>query len=89
MEMKLQLGFVPRQHSTGSKRSLPRLLIIGANNAIIKQARPPVGATGHLAGRNASRKPRMLVRVALVNTMARVAWAQIKPESYRAPAAAA
>jgi hypothetical protein len=37
-----------------------------------------------------SRKPSMLVRVALANKMARVVWALMsKGESYRAPAVAA
>jgi transposase len=90
------LGLVPRQHSTGGKqrlgattkmgeRSLRRLLIIGANNVIIKRrvhqaARPGTWLAGML-----SRKPPMLVRVALANKMARVVWAlMIKGESYRA-----
>lgn len=92
------LGLVPRQHSTGGKQrlgattkmgeqSLRRLLIIGANSVIIKQraARPGTWLAGML-----SRKPSMLVRVALANKMARVVWAlMLKGEDYRAPAAAA
>ncbi len=80
------LGLVPRQHSTGGKqrlgattkmgeRSLRRLLIIGANSVIIKRhvhaaARPGTWLRGML-----SRKPPMLVRVALANKMARIVWA--------------
>jgi len=95
------LGLVPRQHSTGGKqrlgattkmgeRSIRRLLIIGANSVIIKRsvhraARPGTWLAGML-----SRKPSMLVRVALANKMARIVWAlMIKGEDYRAPAAAA
>jgi transposase len=37
-----------------------------------------------------SRKPPMLVRVALANKMARIVWAlMVKGQDYRAPAAAA
>jgi len=72
-------GLTPRQHSTGGKqrlgattkmgeRSLRRLLIIGANSVIIKRhvhrsAQPGTWLAGML-----SRKPPMLVRVALANT---------------------
>ena len=69
------------------EQSLRRLLIIGANSVIIKQraARPGTWLAGML-----SRKPSMLVRVALANKMARVVWAlMLKGEDYRAPAAAA
>lgn len=95
------LGLVSRQHSTGGKqrlgattkmgeRSLRRLLIIGANSVIIKrnvhkEAQPGTWLAGML-----SRKPPMLVRVALANKMARVVWAlMLKGEDYRVPAAAA
>jgi len=95
------LGLVPRQHSTGGKqrlgattkmgeRSLRRLLIIGANSVIIKRhvhssARPGTWLAGML-----SRKPLMLVRVALANKMARIVWALMaKGQDYRSPAATA
>ena len=95
------LGLVPRQHSTGGKqrlgattkmgeRSLRRLLILGANSVIIKRhvhaaARPGTWLAGML-----SRKPPMLVRVALANKMARIVWALMaKGQDYRAPAATA
>ena len=80
------LGLVPRQHSTGGKqrlgattkrgeRSLRRLLIIGANSVIIKR-HPHASATpGTWLGGMLSRKPPMLVRVALANKMARIVWA--------------
>ena len=95
------LGLVPRQHSTGGKqrlgattrmgeRSLRRLLILGSNSVIIKRhvhaaARPGTWLAGML-----SRKPPMLVRVALANKMARIVWALMaKGQDYRAPAATA
>lgn len=95
------LGLTPRQHSTGGKqrlgattkmgeRSLRRLLILGANSVIIKRhvhqaARPGTWLAGLL-----SRKPPMLVRVALANKMARIVWALMaRGGVYRSPAAAA
>ncbi len=95
------LGLTPRQHSTGGKqrlgattkmgeRSLRRLLIIGANSVIIKrhvhaEARPGTWLAGIL-----SRKPPMLVRVALANKMARIVWALMaRGGVYQSPAAAA
>lgn len=95
------LGLVPRQHSTGGKqrlgattkmgeRSLRRLLIIGANSVIIKRhthasAKPGTWLDGML-----SRKPPMLVRVALANKMARIVWALMAHGGvYQSPAAAA
>ena len=95
------LGLTPRQHSTGGKqrlgattrmgeRSLRRLLIIGANSVIIKRhvhatARPGTWLCGML-----TRKPTMLVRVALANKMARIVWALMaKGGVYQSPAAAA
>jgi transposase len=95
------LGLVPRQHSTGGKqrlgattkmgeRSLRRLLIIGANSVIIKRSAHQAARPGTWLAGMLSRKPSMLVRVALANKMARIVWAlMIKGESYRAPAAAA
>lgn len=95
------LGLVPRQHSTGGKqrlgattkmgeRSLRRLLIIGANSVIIKRGVHRAACPGSWLAGMLSRKPSMLVRVALANKMARVVWAlMIKGESYRAPAVAA
>ncbi|MBU3032470.1 IS110 family transposase, partial [Paracoccus marinaquae] len=80
------LGLVPRQHSTGGKqrlgattkmgeRSLRRLLIIGANSVIIKRHTHASAKSGTWLGGRLSRKPPMLVRVALANKMARVVWA--------------
>lgn len=95
------LGLTPRQHSTGGKqrlgattkmgeRSLRRLLIIGANSVIIKRhvhaaARPGTWLAGML-----TRKPPMLVRVALANKMARIVWALMAHGGvYQSPAEAA
>jgi transposase len=93
------LGLVPRQHSSGGKerlgrttkmgeRSLRRLLILGASSATKVAARNPDKASAWLAGM-LTRKPRMLVTVALANKMARIVWALMAHGgSYRAPAAA-
>jgi transposase len=93
------LGLTPLQHSSGGKerlgrtskmgeRTLRRLLIIGASSAAkaaaAKGARPDTWL-----GRMLSRKPRMLVVVALANKMARIAWALMAHGGlYKAPAAA-
>ena len=95
------LGLTPRQHSTGGKqrlgattrmgeRSLRRLLIIGANSVIIKRHVHASAKPGTWLGGLLTRKPPMLVRVALANKMARIVWALMsKREVYRAPALAA
>lgn len=90
------LGLTPLQRSTGGKerlgrtsrmgeRTLRRLLIIGASAVASWRARK--GApTGSWLDRMLTRKPPMLVRVALANKMARIAWAILsKGEVYRAP----
>lgn len=80
------LGLTPRQHSTGGKqrlgattrmgeRSLRRLLIIGANSVIIKRHVHATARPGTWLGGILTRKPPMLVRVALANKMARIVWA--------------
>ncbi|CUH37983.1 Transposase IS116/IS110/IS902 family protein [Jannaschia seosinensis] len=107
------LGLVPRQHSTGGKqrlgattkmgeRSLRRLLIIGANSVIIKRHTHASAKPGTWLGGMLSRKPPMLVRVALANneplcaigssTMAsaRIVWALMaRGGVYQSPVAAA
>jgi len=94
------LGLVPRQHSTGGKqrlgattkmgeRSLRRLLIIGANSVIIKRHVHASARPGTWLGGMLTRKPAMLVRVALANKMARIVWALMaRGGVYKAPAAA-
>ncbi|MDQ7774556.1 IS110 family transposase [Paracoccus aminovorans] len=79
------LGLTPRQHSTGKQRlgattrtgerSLRRLLIIGANNVVIKRNVHKEAQPGTWLGSLLLRKPPMLVRVALANKMARMVWA--------------
>ena len=94
------LGLTPLQHSSGGKerlgrtskmgeRTLRRLLIIGASSAA-KAAAIKGAPTDTWLGRMLSRKPRMLVVVALANKMARIAWALMAHGGiYRAPASAA
>lgn len=94
------LGLTPRQHSTGGKqrlgattkmgeRSLRRLLIIGANSVIIKRYVHASARPGTWLGGMLTRKPPMLVRVALANKMARIVWAlMVRGGVYKAPAAA-
>ncbi len=91
----------PRQHSTGGKqrlgattkmgeRSLRRLLIIGANSVIIKRHTHAAAQPGTWLGGMLSRKPPMLVRVALANKMARIVWALMaRGGVYQSPAVAA
>lgn len=95
------LGLTPRQHSTGGKqrlgattkmgeRSLRRLLIIGANSVIIKRHVHATARPGTWLGGMLTRKPPMLVRVALANKMARIVWALMaKGGVYQSPVAAA
>jgi transposase len=94
------LGLTPRQHSTGGKqrlgattrmgeRSLRRLLIIGANSVIIKRHVHAAVRPGTWLGGMLTRKPPMLVRVALANKMARIVWALMaRGGVYKAPAMA-
>jgi len=79
------VGLTPLQHSTGGKqrlgrtskmgnRTLRRLLIIGAS-AVVRWAEHKGAAPGSWLARMLERKPPMLIRVALANKMARIAWA--------------
>jgi len=93
------LGLTPLQRSTGGKqklgetsrmgeRTLRRLLIIGASAAVRWAMRKGSTADPWLA-RMLSRKPPMLVIVALANKMARIVWALMaRGGTYRVPAAA-
>lgn len=95
-----RLGLVPRQFSSGGRERLGRvskagqadirrLIIIGAMACVNWASRKPPKSGSWLA-RILSRKPRMLVAVALANKMARTIWAMlIKNEDYRDPALAA
>lgn len=94
------LGLVPRQHSSGGKqvlgktskmgqRDIRRLMITGAM-AVVRWAARNGAPEGSWLARMLTRKPRMVVAVALANKMARSAWAMLtKREDYRDPMAAA
>ncbi|MCF6432561.1 IS110 family transposase [Leisingera sp. MMG026] len=72
------------------ERSLRRLLIIGANSVIIKRHVHAEAKPGTWLGGMLSRKPPMLVRVALANKMARIVWALIaRGGVYQSPATVA
>lgn len=93
------LGLVPRQHSSGGKERLGRvskegqadirrLLIIGAMSRLNWIGRKSI-LEGSWLAQMLARKPRMLVAIALANTMARTIWAMLtKNEDYRNPALA-
>jgi transposase len=93
------VGLTPRQHSTGGKtrlgrtskmgqRDIRRLLIIGAS-AVVRWASRRGAPAGSWLERMLTRKPRMLVMVALANKMARIVWAMtVRGEAYRDPVAA-
>lgn len=90
------LGLVPRQFSSGGKERLGgvskagqsdirRLLIIGAMSRLNWLGRKSVPEGSWLA-RMITRKPRMLVAIALANKMARTVWALLtKNQDYRVP----
>src|SRR5271157_2666422 len=94
------LGLTPLQKSTGGKqklgavskrgeRTIRRLLILGAS-AVIRQACIRGAPAGSWLAQMLSRKPKMLVTVALANKMARVVWALlVKGGVYGTPATAA
>ena len=94
------VGLVPKQHSTGGKqklgrtskmgqRDIRRLLVIGAMS-VVKVAVHMDAPEGSWLQRMLTRKPRMVVAVALANKMARRLWAMlVKHEDYRDPAIAA
>ena len=93
------LGLTPLQKSTGGKqrlgatskmgeRTLRRPLIIGSS-AVVQQASKRGAPKGSRLEQMLTRKPRMLVTVALANKMARIVWALlVKRENYRAPVSA-
>ncbi|SHF95290.1 Transposase [Loktanella atrilutea] len=93
------LGLVPKQHSSGGKERLGRmtkagqadirrLLIIGAMSRLNWLGRRTI-VEGSWLSRMLTRKPKMLVAIALANKMARQIWAMLtKNEDYRDPAMA-
>ena len=81
--------FKYRLHLAGrpqmGERTLRRLLIIGSS-AVVQQASKRGAPKGSWLEQMLTRKPRMLVTVALANKMARIVWALlVKQENYRAP----
>lgn len=90
------IGLTPLQRSTGGKerlgrtsrmgeRTLRRLLII-ASSAVVRWAKRKGVPSGSWLHRMLTRKPPMLVIVALANKTARIAWALMtKGGIYRAP----
>jgi transposase len=93
------LGLVPRQHSSGDKqrlgrtskmgqRDIRRLLISGAM-LIIHWKGCNGGKPGSWLARMLSRKPRMVIAIALANKLARIIWAMVTHRTdYRDPAGA-
>ena len=93
------LGLVPKQHSSGGKERLGRmtkagqadirrLLIIGAMSRLNWIGQRTI-VEGRWLSRMLTRKPKMLVAIALANKMARQIWAMLtKNEDYRDPAMA-
>ncbi|MFZ3584316.1 IS110 family transposase [Loktanella sp. DJP18] len=93
------LGLVPKQHSSGGKERLGRmtkagqadirrLLIIGAMSRLNWRGQRTI-VEGSWLSRMLTRKPKMLVAIALANKMARQIWAMLtKNEDYRDPAMA-
>lgn len=91
------LGLTPKEHSSGGKqrfgatskmgeRTLRRLLIMGAS-AVVQHFGRRKPLSGSWLGQMLSRKPRMLVIVALANKMARIVWAMMTTcSNYRASA---
>ena len=90
------LGLVPKQYSSGGRERLGRvskagqadirrLLIIGAMSRMTWRARKSIREGSWLA-RMMTRKPKMLVAIALAKKMARTIWAMLtKQEDYRDP----
>ncbi len=68
------------------QRALRRLLIIGAS-AVVRWAARHGAPAGSWLERMLTKKPRMVVTVALANKMGRIAWALMaKGGVYQAPA---
>jgi transposase len=94
------IGLVPRQSGTGGKvrlghiskqgdRYLRRLLVLGATT-LLRHARGKGSAAAGWINALLARRPAGIVKVAIANKLARVAWAVLQGnQDYRAPAAAA
>jgi transposase len=94
------IGLVPRQSGTGGKvrlghiskqgdRYLRRLLVLGATT-LLRQGRGKASAAAGWINALLARRPAGIVKVAIANKLARVAWAVLQGnQGYRAPTAAA
>jgi transposase len=94
------IGLVPRQSGTGGKvrlghiskqgdRYLRRLLVLGATT-LLRHARGKTSVTAGWINALLARRPAGIVKVAIANKLARIAWAVLQDNrGYRAPAAAA
>jgi transposase len=94
------IGLVPRQSGTGGKvrwghitkqgnRDLRRLLVLGAST-LMRHARGRTSVTAGWINALLARCPASVVKTAVANKLARIAWAVLQDsEGYRAPAAAA
>jgi transposase len=94
------IGLVPRQSGTGGKvrlghiskqgdRYLRRLLVLGAST-LMRHARGRTSVTAGWINALLARRPASVVKTAIANKLARIAWAVLQDEQgYRAPAAAA
>jgi transposase len=94
------IGLVPRQSGSGGKvrlghiskqgdRYLRRLLVLGAT-MLLRHARGKTSVTAGWINALLARRPASIVKVAIANKLARVAWAVLRGnQGYRAPTAAA
>ena len=94
------IGLVPRQSGTGGNvrlgsiskqgdRYLRRLLVLGACT-LLRHARNRASATAGWITALLGRRPASIVKVAIANKLARIAWAVLQDNrNYRTPAAAA
>jgi transposase len=93
------IGLVPRQSGTGGKvrlghiskqgdRYLRRLLVLGAST-LMRHARGRSSVMAAWINGLLARRPASVVKTAIANKLARIAWAVLRDsEGYRAPAAA-
>ena len=94
------IGLVPRQSGTGGKvrlghiskqgdRYLRRLLVLGAST-LLRHARGKASVAAGWINALLARRPAGIVKIAIANKLARIAWAVLQDNrGYRAPAAAA
>jgi transposase len=95
------IGLVPRQSGTGGKlrlgsiskqgdRYLRRLLVLGASTLLRHARHGQASVTAGWINALLARRPANIVKVAIANKLARVAWAVLQDSrGYRAPVAAA